>query len=242
MKLFRCELRAKVPAWLLLLPLWIGGLGLLAWSPGAGGGQDCDAALMVKVAKNLSVANYSASDCRAMPDDPARTIVLDDDTILVVDSGDGHILARGDVALDGPHDSLILDLGRYHLNATTRAIGVRPHYETSKALDGTDTEAIEGAEWLYLYVVEGAQIRPVLTGQEMLVYFKWCGDGGACTQKVTGYKEESTLSVAKTSHNGYVDLLVVTKTTCDPGGCGTREPLKTERNYQLLKYDGKSYQ
>jgi hypothetical protein len=231
------------------LPLLIG-VGLLFWCLAASAGQSCDPALVRNAAKNIGESNYNVADCKAMPNDPTRTVALLEDTngrtMLLVDSRDGHILARGDVALDAPFDTVALDTGRYYLNAATRAIGVRTHYANVHAIGNSDDERLEEGEWLYLYLVDGARIRPVLTGQQMLSNLSQdeCAEpsaGADCEQRNPGYKEESTLSVANTSHNGFADLLLVTKKSCNPGGCGTREPMKTGRDTQILKYDGKSY-
>lgn len=129
--------------------------------------------------------------------------------------------------------SLQLDTARYFLTKDVRAFGLRVqgNVEPRFSEGGSD-------DYLSLYVFEGKEIRPVLTGLPMRrwvyegdipgVYQGIPADGTTDnhTTKVTNF----TLGIAQTTSHGFADLLITAKTR-------GRKKILTHR----LRYDGKSY-
>jgi hypothetical protein len=184
---------------------------LIALSSAAHASDATCVALAQKVltAKGGDSTVYGVPPCKAMPDDPSKTIMVLDNEIIVARNDSGEIISHGAIGTtpQGSNPSSI-DTAPYWLSPTVRAFGVRfhtyyPHYHAG-----------EDHETLNMYVIEGGNIRTVMellivrleiSGEEV------CKDEANeqdCTQ--SHYTDNNTISIAKTRHNGYADLIVKT--------------------------------
>ena len=153
------------------------------------------------------------SICKAKPDDVGKSILVVDHQIFLVDSKNGHIFSQGEPGI-APDNIDSIDTGRYWLSAKVRAFGLRsyeyrPHYQAAETL-----------YTLNLYVTEGSRIRPVLEGLAIgySTSSTECNEKDECTENQSN--QQVTIDIAKTSHNGFKDLIVSGK---------------------LLSYDGAQY-
>lgn len=129
--------------------------------------------------------------------------------------------------------SLQLDTARYFLTKDIRAFGLRVHANVEPRFSEGGSD-----DYLSLYIFEGKEIRPVLTGLPMRrwryddnipgIYQGIPADG--TTDNHTTIVTNFTLNIAQTTSNGFADLLITAKTS------GRRKILKHQ-----LRYDGKSY-
>lgn len=130
---------------------------------------------------------------------------------------------------------LTLDTARYSLAPDRRAFGVRHRFTNGSRLNPLDEVQ------LTLYVKEGETLRPVL--QKLLVYQyggEWDGDCEGERSEVI-----RTVEIAKTSSQGYADLIVKTKVT-GTASVGKGDACKDKiSEYKpvstTLRYDGKTY-
>jgi hypothetical protein len=158
-------------------------------------------------------SSWIGSICKAKPDDSGKSFLVVDRQLLLVDRKNGHILSQGELgSTSNSIDSI--DTGRYWLAPKVRAFGIRSSKTRSSFQSGSTIQALN------LYVTEGKSIRPVL---EML-YIGWsvsrteCNDKDECTNSEDSH--QLAIDIAKTSHNGFADLIVENR---------------------LLKYDGTRY-
>lgn len=130
---------------------------------------------------------------------------------------------------------LTLDTARYWVAPDIRAFGVRTRFTNSSRLNPLDETQ------LTLYVREGQTLRPVL--QQLLVYQyggEWDGNCEGERSEIT-----RTVEIAKTSSQGYADLIVRTRET-GTSSVGKGDACKDKiTEYKpvstILRYDGKSY-
>ena len=164
---------------------------------------------LAKKVLNLKEGNsvvYGTPLCKAMPGDAGKTIMVLGDEVMVVRASSGQIVSHG-VFGTTPVGSTpaSIDTAPYWLTPTVRGFGIRfsayyPHYHAG-----------ENHQTLNMYIIEGENIRPVM---ELLIVsldigVEECKDDtheDDCTQSSLTY--QSTISMAKTRHNGYADLIV----------------------------------
>jgi len=156
--------------------------------------------------KGGDTAAYGAPPCKAMPDDASKTIMIIGDEIMVVRNDSGEIISHGTFGKTptGSYPTSI-DTAPYWLAPTVRGFGVRfaayyPHYHGG-----------EQHQTFNMYVIEGEHIRPVLELliTNLYISVEQCQDDtheDDCTQ--SALIDKSTISIAKTKHNGYADLIV----------------------------------
>ncbi|WP_175771771.1 multidrug ABC transporter ATPase [Burkholderia ambifaria] len=251
------------------LPRFIPLLALvLAPAAQATDNQPCDDAAITAVARWAGIASARiatrdadrlviASACKAMPNAPQTTIaaVAFDSlpksenpggnnklqVIALVEGGKVVAAERSaveeDAATEIGENSYRIDTAPYRLSPDVRAFGV---IFSSTAHGPSCPDAYMENE-LTLWIRDGARIRPVfgtnLNG--------WVAvSGTACGPDTSDLRSESahmTISVEKTSHNGFADLSItahVTKMESDDGK--SSDPGKrTART--VVKYDGQSY-
>ena len=170
---------------------------------------------------------YAAPLCKAMPGDAGKTIMVLGDEIAVVRTSTGQIVSHGALGTTPVGSSpTSIDTAPYRLTPTVRGFSVRffafyPHYHAG-----------EDHQTLNMYIIEGEKIRPVM--ELLIVSLGISGeeckddtDEDDCTQSEQSY--ESTISIAKTRHNGFADLIVKTR---DPFG---------KVLSKKLSYDGSLY-
>jgi hypothetical protein len=128
-----------------------------------------------------------------------------------------------------------VDTARYALAGDTRAFGVRVTRQGSSRANPYSSETLS------LYVPQGAKLAKVLDGLEMtLERGEWDTDCAGNFETVRG-----SLSIARSTSNGYADLLLRqtrTRTRSSPQGeeCVTQErPAKFTST--ILRYDGTIY-
>lgn len=162
---------------------------------------------------------------------PFHIAMLNASTLKILSHYKGSV--SEDAVTHVNESSLQLDTARYFLTKDIRAFGLRvqANVEPRFSEGGTD-------DYLSLYVFEGKEIRPVLTGLPMRrwvyvgdipgIYEGIPADGTTDnhTTKVTNF----TLNIAQTTSHGFADLLIIAKTS-------GRKKILTHR----LRYDGKSY-
>jgi predicted transposase YbfD/YdcC len=186
-----------------------------------------------------------AASCKLWPDDKNKMLVAiayeppkyPDATnyqlplyILMVNSSTLNILSsyKGSVSEDAVthinERSLVFDTARYLLTKEVRAFGLRVYANVEPRFS-------EGGydDFLSLYVVDGKQIRPVLT---QLAMRHWTYQGGVPggTTNYTTIITNFTLTIAPTTSHGFADLLISAKTV------GKKKVLTHK-----LRYDGKFY-
>lgn len=177
--------------------------------------ETCKAlAKQVLTLKGSDPTVYGVPPCKPMPDDPGKTIMILDNEILVVRSDSGKIVSHGGFGttpVGSTPDSI--DTAPYWLTPTIRGFGIRfdqyfPHYHAG-----------ESHQTLNMYVMEGENIRPVM--ELLIVHLEISGEPyrqtnnepcddetpeSDCTRSTVTY--DSTISMAKTRHHGYADMIV----------------------------------
>jgi hypothetical protein len=120
--------------------------------------------------------------------------------------------------------SLVFDTARYFLTKESRAFGLRVYANVEPRFS-------EGGydDFLSLYVVDGKQIRPVLT-QLAMRHWTYQGGGPGGTTNYTTIITNFTVMIAPTTSHGFADLLISAKTI------GKKKVLTHK-----LRYDGKFY-
>jgi hypothetical protein len=197
-----------------------------------------------------------ASACKAMPDEPATTIVTvafdlhrgeppDQDgtkeqVVALLDRRSNRVVAgirstiEEDATTEVGENSYSIDTARYRLTPAIRAFGV---VFDSDARGSSCGDADAGSE-LTLYTREGSVLRAVMgTNLHGSVGTIACGHGPASFEEA-----EMSVSVEKTRTNGFADLAIIANVTetirddQDDYHDGTVRSART-----VLHYDGKSY-
>jgi hypothetical protein len=165
-------------------------------------------------AKTLVVATTDAKTARVLS---RYTAAIEEDATMQVDEA-----------------SVRLDTARYQLSKEVTAFGVR---FTSNARGVRGAEASSNDE-LTLFVAEGSKLRPVM---HLYMFQQKSLVGWLNSAMEESVWENATLSIstAKTSTNGYADLLVTANIAPDSAGDQLPKPRK---EHHLLRYDGTQYQ
>lgn len=228
---------------------------------------DCES-LITQLGSELEYPDgttYEASDlsaCKALPTDQTQSIIafanlqkspspvdsleLYDLDVLLVKNESGKILERLFRKSAFQPDALVLsgiviDTARYHLAPKMRAFGITASYESHSR------SYIANISTANLYAPKDQSLTEVLTN---LVIYNYSGTGGAemdaagdsCTSTVTEIKR--TLSIEKTSTNGYADILITEKSNQSESklvknDCKTTSSASTKR--YALRFDGNVY-
>ncbi|CAJ0794245.1 hypothetical protein LMG19083_02551 [Ralstonia psammae] len=161
--------------------------------------------------------------------------------LFVLDTSNGSIRQRLHLPARMSDDavrirSVTFDTARYVVAPGQLAFGVRIAKEgSSRPNPFNETD-------LWLYTVQGAQLKPVLNGVIVET------GGGEWDTNCAGTFEQTkrTLTMASDTHNGYADIAVSeirsssTSTVDKAGECQTRDA-KPQRTTYRLAYDGKQY-
>ncbi|MDR5740847.1 MULTISPECIES: hypothetical protein [unclassified Caballeronia] len=166
------------------------------------------------------VLDSQRSECQTWPANPQLTLAAlslahdadNDDAgatdleVLVADTASGaivaHLFQRNAINHDAERFSdIALDTARYQLTPTSRAFGVRVSHE------GTERMIPKGATSLSLYVLEGANVRPVL---DSLIVEEATG---AWDLRCTGAYDvtKRTIAIGPAGHDGYASLKITEK-------------------------------
>ncbi|GJN52008.1 hypothetical protein [Pseudomonas tohonis] len=228
--------------------------------------QPCSAPLVKALAKQLGQSGWTTPDsdgegplvaaaCKPWPDDKAQSVVAlayvrpgDEGVaqgerslallVAKVDGRSGALLERYDSTLDEDAatevsgDSLWLDTARYHLAPGVRAFGL-VFDSTARGASCPDGGSDEE---LTLFAPDGKALRPVLKAY----LSEWTTIKGTLCVNDPDFMTESakvTLDLARTSSNGFADLVLAAKVTGD--SAAGEKYLRTVR--KTLKYDGKQY-
>lgn len=228
--------------------------------------QPCAAPLVKALAKQLGQSGWTTPDsdgegplvaaaCKPWPDDKAQSVVAlayvrpgDEGVaqgerslallVAKVDGRSGALLERYDSTLDEDAatevsgDSLWLDTARYHLAPGVRAFGL-VFDSTARGASCPDGGSDEE---LTLFAPAGKALRPVLKAY----LSEWTTIKGTLCINDPDFMTESakvTLDLARTSSNGFADLVLAAKVTGD--SAAGEKYLRTVR--KTLKYDGKQY-
>ncbi|GAC1033110.1 hypothetical protein thsps21_39390 [Pseudomonas sp. No.21] len=228
--------------------------------------QPCPAPLIKALAKQLGQSGWTAPDsygegplvaaaCKPWPDDKAQSVVAlayerpgDEGVaqgerslallVAKVDGRSGALLERYDSTLDEDAatevsgDSLWLDTARYHLAPGLRAFGL-VFDSTARGASCPDGGSDEE---LTLFAPQGKALRPVLKAY----LAEWTTIKGTLCVNDPDFMTESarvTLDLAKTSSNGFADLVLAARVTGD--SAAGEKYLRTVR--KTLKYDGTQY-
>ena len=196
-----------------------------------------------------------AAACKPWPDDKAQSVVAlayvrpgDEGVaqgerslallVAKVDGRSGALLERYDSTLDEDAatevsgGSLWLDTARYHLAPGVRAFGL-VFDSTARGASCPDGGSDEE---LTLFALDGKALRPVLKAY----LSEWTTIKGTLCVNDPDFMTESakvTLDLARTSSNGFADLVLAAKVTGD--SAAGEKYLRTVR--KTLKYDGKQY-
>lgn len=229
---------------------------------------DCEggsASLAVHVAGDLgyAVSGWDSGSymlCKAMPDQPAASIValaiqqpgtrepdgqgigLYDLDVSVVDTRTRHILARSLEKAAFTSDAwrfngVSIDTGRYRLAKDVRAFGIRAGWSgSSRYSPAADTN-------LMLYVRDGKRLRQALS---VPVYSLRGEYDDNCSGSSTTL--ERTIDIAPTLSHGFADLIVTSKVTAREmhKGEGSGDDCKEVESpagvtRTTLRYDGRKY-
>jgi ATP-dependent protease HslVU (ClpYQ) peptidase subunit len=131
--------------------------------------------------------------------------------------------------------SLHLDPARYQLAPNVRAFGLR---FTSLAIGASCGEANWNNE-LTLYVPDGKRLRPVLN----LYMYQQKSISGCLSnfsENAVWENADLTISVEKTTTNGFADLLVTAMISPDSNGTNDGN-MRQRVETSLLRYDGRVY-
>ncbi|BCG24633.1 hypothetical protein TUM18999_28240 [Pseudomonas tohonis] len=228
--------------------------------------QPCSAPLVKALAKQLGQSGWTTPDsdgegplvaaaCKPWPDDKAQSVVAlayvrpgDEGVaqgerslallVAKVDGRSGALLERYDSTLDEDAatevsgGSLWLDTARYHLAPGVRAFGL-VFDSTARGASCPDGGSDEE---LTLFAPDGKALRPVLKAY----LSEWTTIKGTLCVNDPDFMTESakvTLDLARTSSNGFADLVLAAKVTGD--SAAGEKYLRTVR--KTLKYDGKQY-
>ncbi|MCT7326039.1 MULTISPECIES: PA3715 family protein [Ralstonia] len=200
--------------------------------------------------------NPHAVVCRTWPAHPELTLMAvplmqqedadagtneGDLELLVLDTGNGSIRQRLRLPARMSDDavrirSVTFDTARYVVAPGQIAFGVRIAKEGSSRPNPFSETA------LWLYTLQGNQLKPVLNGVVVEA------SGGEWDTNCAGAFEQTkrTLTMAADTHNGYADIAVSesksasTNTVDKAGECQTHNA-KPQRTTYRLAYDGKQY-
>ncbi|NAW85038.1 hypothetical protein [Photobacterium halotolerans] len=165
--------------------------------------------------------------------------------VLVIDQSSGKVVSsyRDEVQEDGgirvsPY-SIKLDTARYHLNETTRALGVRLMIGTApRCADSLITD------FLTLFVEKDSELTPVLLNFPTNLWQRLEGDHCSTNDDLLITKQSHVfLSFLKDQAHGYRDIRITTKVEKS-----TDYPLKNihesdvTKTDQTLRFDGQFYQ
>ena len=152
--------------------------------------------------------DYDVSACKALPDEPGKSILVLRDKVLIVDSSDGHILSEG--KLPGVRHiwrSAAIDTAAYWLAPHVRAFAIR------QSMDSHSYDTSESDDVLTLYVVHGSAIDVLIESLVVraVISSNGCDDGGESPRTTCHLDMDETrrtLAIANTSHQGYADIHV----------------------------------
>ena len=133
-------------------------------------------------------------------------------------------------------DDIRIDTARYTLAADTRAFGIRVRYR------GSSRANPYASETLRLYAMKGVKLHKALDEIELDM------DGGEWDTSCNGRFDQvrSTLSVARTTNEGYADLLVQrtrteNRASTQEGGECVEKAMPAQLRTYTLHYDGETY-
>lgn len=208
--------------------------------------QVCTDAVIAAVKKNFRINEnhkFRASACKALPDNKTKLLVamayeppnyskatnyelplyiaeVDIASLKILSKYEDRIWQDAVTRLE----EIKFDMSRYFLTPKTRAFGIRTYgyVEPRFSEGGMD-------DFLWLYVIEGEKIRPVMQGLSMRV---WSNEGGTPGGPTEFSRRNTvfTLNIAPTTTHGFADLLISAKTSA-------RKKIRKH----LLRYDGEVY-
>lgn len=220
--------------------------------------ENCSDDVAAVVAKNTGIRKEKAESgvavsaaCKTWPHDP-KTILsafaFDEGNeyekvlvVAIVDSKSKRVISSykrvvvEDSALHFGQFSLGIDTAPYHLSKDVRAFGIRFSSDARGA-------GCAGGVWsdeLTLFVPVGAALRPVLQGLAMTRSEARKGCFGGATPELVYDEAKLSLSLAKTSSNGFADLIATARINEDGDGTPGETRQRVER--YVLRYDGKEY-
>jgi len=161
--------------------------------------------------------------------------------VAMVDSGSQEVISiykrvvAEDAAVHFGQFSLSIDTAPCQLAREVRAFGIRFN---SDAIGASCAEGIWGDE-LTLYVPDGKDLRPVLQGLAMTRLVAREGCFGGASPDVAYDKARLSLGLAKTSSNGFADLVVTARINQEGDSELEKKRQRVER--YILRYDGKEY-
>lgn len=207
---------------------------------------------------STSSDRQSFSDCKVLPSDPGKTIVvlarfqegssftspasdmgLYDLDILLVQTRNGEVLSRlfqkGALSSDAIElDKITIDTARYDLAHNVRAFGIRTHFHHPSHYNPYESESLK------LYTASGKGIRLVL---DTLQTVDSGGERGECEGRYSDMRR--TLAIGKTASHGYADLVITTKTIASEtkmiGDECVENKASPEVSQETLEYDGNIY-
>jgi hypothetical protein len=160
--------------------------------------------------------------------------------IIIADQKTGKVLNQYRIPEEWVSDavklsSITIDTGLYHLNANTRAFGVRVDYS------GSSNPNPYGRSDLSLFIIQNNSIKRVLKDYTISDYH------GEWDTRCTGEFEEmsAVIDIDKIQSKGYNNLILkitdqMTKSTRTSDDCVEKK--KTTKRIKTLKFSGTEYQ